>query len=637
MADEAYPRKDCVMGGISVGVDVGGTFTDLVAIVDGELVTAKVPSAVGDEARGVAAVLAAAGVAPDAVGVLAHGTTVATNALLERRGARTALVTTEGFRDVLEIGRQSRASLYDLSAHGPVPLVPRDRRFTVRERMGPEGVLVPLDDESLGETVQAVAAAGVEAVAVCLLFSFLHPEHERIVGEAIRAALPAVQLSLSCDLLPEFREYERSSTTVANAYLAPGLSAYLEQIEPRPLVMQSSGGVVDAATAVARPASCVLSGPAAGVVGAAFVADAAGSGDVISFDMGGTSTDVALVLGGAAQVTSESVVAGVPIRFPMVDVHTIGAGGGSIAWLDEGGALRVGPRSAGARPGPACYGRGGDAPTVTDANLVLGYLGDGAVLGGEVVLDRALAEAALSVLPGGSALESALGVVRVVEADMARALRVVSVERGIDPRGLSLVAFGGAGPLHACALAEELGMERVLVPLASGVLSALGLAAADLRRDYVAPATVPFEELDARAREDLPGAGVRRLVDARYRGQAHELTVEADGWESGFPAAHDRRYGFRLDTEVELVNRRLVSVVPRGRPELRATAAAGHVGSRRAHLNGGWIDLPVGGPGSAVTGPAIVELPGATCLVRPGWAGETDAAGTLVLERTWTR
>jgi N-methylhydantoinase A len=635
MADEAYPREDCAMRGISVGVDVGGTFTDLVAIVDGELVAAKVPSIAGDEARGVAEALAAAEVDPEAVEVLAHGTTVATNALLERRGARTALVTTEGFRDVLEIGRQNRASLYDLSAHRPAPLVPRELRFTVRERMGPEGVLLPLDDESLQETVRAVVAAGVEAVAVCLLFSFLHPEHERIVGEAIQAALPCVRLSLSCELLPEFREYERSSTTVANAYLAPSLSAYLELIEPRPLVMQSSGGVVDVATAAARPASCVLSGPAAGVVGAAFVAGAAGFEDGISFDMGGTSTDVALVLCGAAQVTSESVVAGVPIRFPMVDVHTIGAGGGSIAWLDDGGALRVGPRSAGARPGPACYGRGGDAPTVTDANLALGYLADAAVLGGEVVLDHALAETALSRLPGASAVESALGVLRVVEADMARALRVVSVERGIDPRGLSLVAFGGAGPLHACALAEELGMERVLVPLASGVLSALGLAAADLRRDYVAPAAVAFEELEARAGEDLPGAERRRLVDARYRGQAHELTVDGEAWESGFPAVHEQRYGFRLDADVELVNRRLVAVVPRPRPELRANTSGGDTGSRRAHVDGEWVDLPVHGPGSPVTGPAIVELPGATCLVRPGWAGEPDAAGTLVLERTW--
>ncbi len=671
------------MEGISVGIDVGGTFTDLVAIVDGALVTAKVPSVAGDEAHGVSAALGAAGIEAGAVGVLAHGTTVATNALLERRGARTALVTTEGFRDVLEIGRQNRASLYDLTAHRSSPLAPRELRFTVRERMGPNGVLVPLDEHSLRETVTRLAEASVEAVAVCLLFSFLYPEHERLVGEAIRAGVPDARVTLSSDLLPEFREYERTSTTVANAYLAPALSVYLAKLEPRPLVMQSSGGVVDVETAVARPASCVLSGPAAGVVGAAFVAAAGGFEDVISFDMGGTSTDVAAVLGGEAQVTAESVVAGVPIRFPMVDVHTIGAGGGSIAWLDDGGALRVGPRSAGARPGPACYGRGGEEPTVTDANLVLGYLADGAVLGGEVVLDRALAEAALARLPvdeslherfnpglrdrGGNAasiptaagpvdesaqerstlglrdrdeaewaLAAALGVVQVVEADMARALRVVTVERGIDPRGLALVAFGGAGPLHACVLAEELGIERVLVPLASGVLSALGLAAADLRRDYVAPAAVGFEELEARAADDLPGADLRRLVDARYRGQAHELTIDADGWETGFPGAHEQRYGFRLDADVELVARRLVATLPRPRPELRGGAAPGAVATRRAYLDGDWLDLPVHGAGSAAAGPAIVELPGATCLVRPGWGGEPDAAGTLVLERTWT-
>jgi N-methylhydantoinase A len=644
------------MEGISVGVDVGGTFTDLVAIADDELVSAKVPSVPGEEARGVAAALAAAGVEAAAVGVLAHGTTVATNALLERRGARTALVTTEGFRDVLEIARQDRASLYDLTAHKPTSLVSRELRFTVRERMGPEGVVVPLDGASLEAAVGAVAAAEVEAVAVCLLFSFLHPEHERAVGDALRVALPGVRVSLSSELLPEFREYERCSTTAANAYLAPVLSAYLEEIEPLPLVMQSSGGVADAASAAARPASCVLSGPAAGVVGAAFVAGAGGFEDVLTFDMGGTSTDVAAVLGGEAQVTAESVVAGVPIRFPMVDVHTIGAGGGSIAWLDDGGALRVGPRSAGARPGPACYGLGGEAATVTDANLVLGYLADGAVLGGEVTLDRDLAARALAGLPveeslhkrsnpglrdwvsnatssdaAGRAAEAAAGVVRVVEAEMARALRVVSVERGIDPRGLALVAFGGAGPLHACALAEELGMERVLVPLASGMLSALGLAVADLRRDDVGRS---FKEMEARAARDLPGAATLRLVDARYRGQSHELTVEAEEWESNLAEEHERRYGFRPDAEPEIVTRRLVAILPRQRPSLPCEARLTPPSSHRAHLDGGWLDLPVHGPGSAVSGPAIVELPGSTCLVRPGWSGEPDDAGTLVLERS---
>jgi N-methylhydantoinase A len=522
---------------------------------------------------------------------------------------------------VIEIGRQARASLYDLTAHGPAPLVPRELRFVVRERMGPEGVLVPLDEGSLAAAVEGVAAAGVEAVAVCLLFSYLHPEHEQRVGEALRDALPGVRVSLSTEVLPEFREYERCSTTVANAYLAPAVSAYLAELEPQPLVMQSSGGVVEAAVAAERPAACVLSGPAAGVAGAAFVAGLSGFGDVLTFDMGGTSTDVAAVIGGEAVVTAESVVGGVPIRFPMVDVHTIGAGGGSVAWVDDGGALRVGPRSAGADPGPACYGRGGIEPTVTDANLVLGNLRDGAVLGGSVKLDKRLAEEALARLPVDELSQKgfnpglsdwpetprpertpveavAEGIVRVVNANMARALRVVSVERGIDPRGLVLVAFGGAGPLHACALAEEVGIDRVLVPRASGVLSALGLAVADLRRDY----------LGWEGEVDLPGAAVTRYVDARYPGQSHELTIEEG---SDFHTAHERRFGFRLDAEPEIVTRRLVATVARARPQLR-------------------------GAGEHVDGPVVVELPEATCLVPTGWAGSVDAHGTLVLERTWT-
>jgi N-methylhydantoinase A len=355
-------------------------------------------------------------------------------------------------------------------------------------------------------------------------------------------------------------------------------------------------------------------------------------------------------------VTAESIVAGIPIRFPMVDVHTIGAGGGSIAWLDDGGALRVGPRSAGAQPGPACYGRGGEEPTVTDANLVLGYLGDGAVLGGEVALDREPAERALARIPvdessrncfnpgvrhwvengtnsdaAEMAVAVAAGIVRVVNANMARALRVVSVERGIDPRGLALVAFGGAGPMHACSLAEELGIERVLVPAASGVLSALGLAVADLRRDYVGRS---FEELEAQV--DLPGATLTRLVDERYPGQSHELTIEEG---ADFDAAHERRYGFRLEGEPEVVSRRLVATLSRPKPQLQLRAASSDrsQSSRRGHVDGEWLELPVQGPGVAVEGPAIVELTEATCLVRPGWAGQPDAFGTLVLERSWTR
>ena len=386
-----------------LGVDVGGTFTDLVALVDGALVTAKTPSTPADQARGVLRAVTAADLAADSVGAFAHGSTVATNALLERRGARTALVTTEGFRDVIEIGRQNRPALYDLTRDRPAALVPRDLRFTVRERTGPHGVITPLDEESVHAAVRRCREAGVEAVAVCLIFGFLYPDHERRVGEALRAALPGVHVSLSCEVLPEFREYERCSTTVCDAYLTPRLSRYLRSLStqvaghglPAPVVMQSSGGVAEIGFAASHAAGCLLSGPAGGVVGAAWVAGLSGEADLLTFDMGGTSTDVAPVRGGQVQTTTESVVAGVPVKLPMVDVHTVSAGGGSIAWVDSGGALRVGPHSAGAEPGPAAYGRGGDQPTVTDADLYLGYLADGVELGGEVRLDRAGARAAL--------------------------------------------------------------------------------------------------------------------------------------------------------------------------------------------------------------------------------------------------
>ena len=394
------------MGRARVGVDVGGTFTDLVAVVDGEIRTAKVPSTPADQSVAVMRSIGASGIDPGELSALAHGTTVATNALLERRGARTALVTTEGFRDVLEIARQNRPSLYDLTRDRPRALVPRHLRFTVRERVAPEGEVELLDEVGLRKVVAALRSAEVEAIAVCLLFAFLHPEHERRVGEVLRQALPDAHVSLSGDVLPEFREYERFATTAADAYLAPKLASYLENLArktdeagaPRPLVMQSSGGVIQLEQAESHAAQFVLSGPAGGVVGAAHVAGESGYGDLLTFDMGGTSTDVAPVVEGKISTTTEAVVAGVPIRFPMVDVHSVSAGGGSIAWVDEGGALRVGPHSAGAVPGPAGYGKGGKEATVTEANLVLGYLEDGAELGGEVVLRSDLAHAALDLI-----------------------------------------------------------------------------------------------------------------------------------------------------------------------------------------------------------------------------------------------
>jgi N-methylhydantoinase A len=652
------------MADARLGVDVGGTFTDVVILSGGRLVTAKVPSTPSDQSEGVLAGVQAADFDASGLVAFAHGMTVATNALLERRGARLALVTTEGFRDVIEIGRQNRPSLYDLTRDRPPALVPRELRFTVRERMGPDGELAELDEDDLARVVDAVRDAGVEAVAVCLLFAFLHPEHERRVGEVLRSALDGVHVSLSSEVLPEFREFERFATTAADAYLAPRLSAYLGRLAersddaglPSPLVMQSSGGVIDLDAAARSAAACVLSGPAGGVVGAAYAAAASGYEDLLTFDMGGTSTDVAPVIGGAAQTTTDSVVAGVPLKLPMVDVHTVSAGGGSIAWADAGGALRVGPQSAGAEPGPAAYGAGGEEPTVTDANLFLGYLEDGATLGGEVVLRRELAEQALERLGselGLDALQTALGIVRVANAEMTRALRVISVERGLDPRDFALVAFGGAGGMHACALADELGMRTLVVPKAAGVLSALGLAISDVRRDYVEPLLGEldherldraFADLEARGREDLDEPQLTRAADLRYRGQSFELTVDAgdpDELVARFHDAHEQRYGYRMEEEtVELVNARVTATVAIEKPALEEARAQGdgRAGRRRASFDGEWTEVDVldrtkMGAGAEVSGPALVELPEATCVVAAGWSGRIDDAGSLVLER----
>ncbi|PZR66066.1 MAG: hydantoinase [Solirubrobacterales bacterium] len=651
-----------------LGVDVGGTFTDVAAFVDGELRTAKVPSTPEDQSRGAIEAIDVAELEGSSVEGFAHGMTVATNALLERRGARAALITTEGFRDLLEIGRQDRPSLYDLTARRPAPLVPRERRFCVRERMGPDGVIVELDEASLAEAVESVAAAEVEAVAVCLLFAFLHSQHEQAVAQALRERLPDVHVSLSSEVLPEFREYERCATTAADAYLAPRLAAYLRRLAerardaglPAPLVMRSSGGVIELDDAQREGAGCVLSGPAGGVVGAAWVAEASGFADVLSFDMGGTSTDVAAIVGGRAQTTTRSSVAAIPIGLPMVDVRSVSAGGGSIAWADAGGALRVGPQSAGAQPGPAAYGGGGEDPTVTDANLFLGYLEDGARLGGSVVLKRELAQEALDRVGASLGLDTAaaaLGVIAIANAEMVRALRVITVQRGIDPRGFALLAFGGAGGLHACALADELGCATVLLHRAAGVLSALGLAISDLRRDYVSPLHASldevsadrleraFAEMEEGARGDLSGEpDLERLADLRYRGQAFELTVdgsEREALRERFEQAHDRRVGYRMQDEpVELVAVRVVATVGVPKPQMRAPENEGSAEPtrRRAWAGGAWSELPVIPeaalrPGAEVDGPALVERPDATCLVAEGWHGAVDDAGTLVLER----
>ncbi|MFL5977480.1 MAG: hydantoinase/oxoprolinase family protein [Gaiellaceae bacterium] len=578
-----------------LGVDVGGTFTDAVLLAEGELRTAKVPTAARQEESVLAA---ASAVGASGVDRFTHGTTVATNALLERKGARTAFVATAGFEHLLHLRRQDRAHLYRLCAAHPEPLVPLERCFGVRERMGPEGVLEPLDLGSLPEV-----DAAVEAVAVCLLFSFRDPGHEQAVAAELRRRLPRARVVASHEVSPELREYERASTAAIDAYLGPVVSRYLEALGragagaalPEPLVMRSSGGLATLTEAAAHPAVAVMSGPAGGVVGAARAARAAGVEDAISFDMGGTSTDVCLIRGGEAGRSAEREVGGLPLRLPTVDLQTLGAGGGSIVWRDAGGAVRVGPESAGADPGPACYGRGGTRPTVTDANLLLGRLPPG--LAGSLELDHAAAEQAFEGLDPGEAVEA-------VNAEMLRALRLVSVERGHDPREVTLVAFGGAGPLHACALAEELGVATVLVPAAAGVLSALGLAVADERRDAVRSYVCALEDAG-----ELPVEGEAEL---RYRGQSFELTVPLQpGLAEAFHRAHETRYGYAdRGREIELVAVRTADVRP-----------------------GPSLELPPAEPLEA-PGPQVLALDGATCWIPPGWVGVRDGtSSTLRLTR----
>jgi N-methylhydantoinase A len=576
-----------------LGIDVGGTFTDAVFLSDGELRTAKLPTAARPEESVVAAARA---VGAESVERFTHGTTIATNALLERKGARTAFVATAGFEHLLHLRRQNRAHLYRLCSDHPAPIVPLELCVGVRERIGPEGVVEALDLASLPQL-------DAEAVAICLLFSFRDPSHEATVAAEVRRRLPDAHVVASHEVSTEFREYERASTTAVDAYLGPVVSRYLGSLVercaeaglPEPLIMRSSGGVASVREAGAHPAPILVSGPAAGVVGAARVARMAGIENAISLDMGGTSTDVCLIAAGAAARSAARAVGGLPVRLPTVDLHTVGAGGGSLVWRDAGGALRVGPESAGADPGPAAYGRGGTRPTVTDANLLLGRLPER--LAGGLELDRDAAARALEKLDPAE-------VVEVVNAEMLRALRVISVERGHDPREFALIAFGGAGPLHACALAEELEIGTVLVPAAAGVLSALGLVASDERRDTVRSYVRPLAEAG-----ELPAEGE---ADLRYTGQSFELTVPLGAdVAAAFHRAHEDRYGYSdRERPVELVAVRTADVRPG--PELVLPPAE--------RLE--------------VAGPHVLELEGATCWIPPGWVGVRDGTdSTLRLTR----
>ena len=679
-----------------VGVDVGGTFTDFYAHhrASRRIHILKRPSTPDDPARaiiaGLAELAARHGIATGELARLAHGTTVGTNALIERRGGKVVLLTTAGFRDLLEIGRQTRPHMFDLFADFPPPLIAREQRFEVEERITTGGEVVrALDQAAVEEAVRQVREQAPDACAVCLLFSFENPAHELALGRALRAAAPELPLSLSCEVQPEFREYERFSTTVLNAYLQPVISAYLKRLETELArrapnaalgINQSSGGLMSARRAQEVPVRTALSGPAAGVVGALHVARLGTREDVITLDMGGTSADVALIRGRRANIAYHREVAGFPMRLPMVDIETVGAGGGSVAWFDRDGLLKVGPQSAGASPGPACYAQGGEQPTVTDANLLLGRLSPRGLLGGEMALDIELARRAFEPVAahlGFSVERTAHGVLGVVVANMVRAIRTLSVERGHDPRAYTLMPFGGAGPLHARDVAQSLGIREVLVPGAPGIVCAQGLVVSDLTEGFVLSERSrldgdTLEGVRARvahlldqahkwfAHETIPPAmrGIDLSLDMRYAGQNFELSVPLDAGDPASPAlavpdletlaerfyrVHDATYGYHSRQDpVEVVNYRLTArgrvfdtpLPPEAEPDNPIPPPTEHrevwfsdAGSMRSAV----YLREILEPGHRIRGPAIVEQLDATTPVYPGDAARVDAAGNLVI------
>jgi N-methylhydantoinase A len=690
---------------IFVGIDVGGTFTDFVVWQEGRLRVHKVPTTPDDQSRAIVQGLEELGlIAPPSAHrldtasprhplTLIHGMTVATNALLERRGAATALLTTQGLRDVLVIGRQNRPHLYRLHQVRPPLLAADARRLEIDERLDADGSVVrPLDEAALAGVAQQLAATGTESLAIVFLFSYRNPSHEQRAAAVLAHLLPGLPISLSSEVLPEYREYERTATTLINAYVQPLVARYLARLEGSlagtPLaalrIMQSSGGVIDLRQAAQQAARVVLSGPAGGVVGAFAVAEQARSADegvyapapvnVLTFDMGGTSTDVCLCPG-RVPATGESTITGLPLRLPMIDIHTVGAGGGSIAFVDAGGGLQVGPRSAGSQPGPACYGRGGEEPTVTDANLLLGRLDAAGFLGGgSVQLDAPAAARALARLGDRLSLSpaaAALGVVRVANATMERALRAVSVEQGHDPRDFTLLPFGGAGPLHACDLADALGMRRILFPTHPGVLSAYGMLVADQSADAAqsvlnplaalvddpSPLLAAADLLIEKAQRSLGRVQARTtaLLDLRYRGQSYELSaplglpitpaaVHAAG--EAFHAAHAQRYGYAMPGEpLEAVTLRVRATVPGPHlaPQRRLPAGPDAAAARLADRPV-WFDAagPVTtacysrdrlAPGNRIDGPCLVLQYDSTLLLAPGWAAQVDAFGNLIGEK----
>lgn len=665
------------MAAVIIGVDTGGTFTDMVLFRDGRLSVHKVLSTPADPAQAILTGLGDLAVL-EQLAIFVHGSTVATNAVLEHKGVTTGLITTAGFRDVLEIARQTRPQLYNLRVAKVPPLVPQALRAEVIERLNEQGeVLVALDEASLTDALAQLQAAGIEALAISLLFSFANPRHEQRVAELARAQ--GLYVSVSCEVLPEFREYERTSTVVLNSYVGPLIDRYLAQLEQRLApqtklrIMQSNGGSISSTVARREAARILLSGPAAGVVGAAYVGRVAGIEQLITLDIGGTSTDVALI-DGALTETTDGKVGGYPNKLPMIDIHTVGAGGGSIAWFDTGGALRVGPRSAGADPGPAAYGRGGTEATVTDAHVVLGRLIPEAFLGGSMQLTLAAARSAVATIAEqlqSSLEEAALGILRIANANVEAAIRVISVERGSDPRRFTLIAFGGAGPLHACELAAILRIPRVLIPTTPGVLSAFGMLIADTLKDYVRtimlaaekaqePVEQILQELARQGHADLLQEGIaseqitlERSLDLRYVGQSYELTVPFESTieqaSAAFHALHEQRFGYSDPNErVQVVNVRLKA---RGRVEQPTLA-------RHAEESGDRMPEPLlwrtvvftgeQGPtlhktpiyardtlyaGATLRGPAIITQYDTTTVVAPEWQLSVDTIGSLILQQ----
>ena len=685
-----------------IGVDIGGTFTDVVLVDEetGRIGVAKVPTTPRDVTQGVIdgirQGLTRYRVDPTGVVLLAHATTIVTNALIEKKGAKAGFVATHGFRDVLELRRSSRADLYDLFQDAPAVLVPRRWRFEVTERIDAQGqVVTPLDESEIDGVIAAVRDAGLETVAVSLLFSFLNDRHERLLGERLRRALLGVGVYLSSEVLPEIREFERASTTAVCAYVGPLLASYLDRLQravtalglPQLYVMGSSGGVFDIAEGLRMPAMAIESGPAAGVIAAALAGKEHGLPNLISFDMGGTTAKASLIADGEIAVTAEYEVGGAghakrwlhgtghPVRVPVIDLAEVSAGGGSIAWVDPGGALKVGPCSAGATPGPAAYGLGGSEPTVTDADVVLGYLDRKALLGGALAINLAAAEAAIRKRVadplGLQVTEAAAAIVEIVNSNMAEALRIVSVERGHDPREFALIAFGGAGPVHAAALAAELQIPEVIVPPVPGAFSALGLVASDLKRDYsrtlyadlsaLDPAQVAkaLIEMEAMASEWLTAVAIPltrralvRAADVRYRRQAYELTVplaegpiaraSLDILADAFHEKHSRTYGHANPEEpVQLVNLRLTAI---GRLPSLALALPPATALARRTMREVWFPEIGSTPcpvhwrdglraGETLAGPAIVEAMDSTIVVPPGWIASVDGKGYIRLRR----